>query len=85
MVTVCGALQLAGVNLISDTDRVPSVMSEELSGMVTSAVGSEVNTMVNVAVVPASEVSPEIADTTMLAVSLSILVDLFAGNHVAPR
>ena len=54
---------------------VPSVVSLELRPMVTSAVGCDVSTTVNVAVPPASVVvRPEVGVTVMPAASLSVLV-----------
>ena len=53
----------------------PSVVSLELSPIVTSAVGCELSTTVNVAVPPASVVvRPEVGVTVMPTVSLSVLV-----------
>ena len=54
---------------------VPSVASLELTPIVTSAVGCEFRTIVNVAVPPASVVvRPDVGVTVMPAVSLSVLV-----------
>ena len=54
---------------------VPSVVSFELKPIVTSAVGCEFSTIVNVAVPPASVVvRPDVGVTVMPAVSLSVLV-----------
>ena len=54
---------------------VPSVVSFELTPIVTSAVGCEFSTTVNVAVPPASVVvRPDVGVTVMPAVSLSVLV-----------
>ena len=74
-VTVRGVFQLAAVNVRLDTLTVPSVVSLELRPIVTSAVGCDVNTTVNVAVPPASVVvRPKVGVTVMPAASLSVLV-----------
>ena len=65
--------QVAAVKVRLLVETVPSVMSELLMPMVTSAVGSEVSTTVKVAVPPASVVGPLIAETVMPAVSSSWL------------
>ena len=65
-VTVCGAFQLAAVNVRLAGATVPSVVSLELSAIVTSAVGCAVSTTVKVAVPPASVVvRPEVGVTVM--------------------
>mgnify|MGYP003339582786 CR=1 FL=1 len=71
-----GVLQSAAVNVTDAGDTVPSVVSFELSPMVTSAVGCASSTTVKVAVPPASVVFPEIADTVTPEASLSVLVTL---------
>ena len=74
-VTVCGIFQLAVVKVTLDTLIVPSVVSLELSPMVTSAVGCELSTTANVAVPPASVVvRPAVGLTMMPTVLLSMLV-----------
>ena len=82
IVTVCAVFQFTEVNLTSLTETEPSVISDELTGITTSAVGSDVSIIVNVAVVPASEVLPDTADTAILAISLSniVIVDAKAST-----
>ena len=74
-VTVCATFQFAGVNVrLAGADRA-LVVSLELSAIVTSAVGCDVSTTVNVAVPPASVVvRPEVGVTVMPAASLSVFV-----------
>ena len=55
-VTVWAVLQFELVRVTEVGESVPSVASEVERGMVTSAVGSELRTMVKVAVPPASVV-----------------------------
>ncbi len=55
-------------------ETVPSLVSEEETAVVTSAVGSAVKTTVKVAVAPASVVLPLMAETVKAEVSLSVLV-----------
>ena len=74
IVIVCATFQFTGVKVTLDTDTAPSVVSEELTGITTSAVGSDVSTIVNVAVVPDSAVVPDIDDATISATSSSVLV-----------
>ena len=84
-VTVCGTFQLAGVNVRLDWLIVPSVVSVELSAIVTSAAGCDVRTIVYVAVPPASVVvRPEVGVTVMPVTSLSALVTrtLLASNRL---
>ena len=65
-VTVWATFQLAGVKVRLEVDRVPSVVSELLSPIVTLAVGAASSTTPNWAVPPASvTVSPLIGDTVM--------------------
>ena len=74
-VTVCGTFQFAVVKVRLAGLTVPSVVSLELSPMVTSAVGWVFSTTVKVAVPPASVVvRPDVGVTVMPAVSLSVLV-----------
>ena len=75
-VTVCGVFQFALVKVrLAGLDRRPRAVLLELSPIVTSAVGCEFRTTVNVAVPPASVVvSPDVGVTVMPAVSLSVLV-----------
>ncbi len=63
-VTVFAVRASAGVNVSEVGETVPSVRSELLRSMVTSAVGTEVKATVNVAVPPASEVTrPDVGVT----------------------
>ena len=80
IVTVCAVFQFTVVNLTSVIETVPSVISDDITGITTSAVGSESNTIVNVAVAPASEVSPDTADTIIFAISLSVLTTEISDN-----
>ncbi len=74
-VTVFGVRASAAVNVSEAGETVPSVRSELLRPMVTSAVGTEVRTTVNVAVPPPSEVTrPLVGVTTIAATSSSVLV-----------
>ena len=74
-VIVCGVFQLAVVKVTLAALTVPSVVSFELTPIVTFAVGCEFSTIVNVAVPPASVVvRPDVGVTVMPAVSLSVLV-----------
>ena len=61
---------------------VPSVVSLEVTLIVTFAVGCELRTTVNVAVPPASVVFPEIADTVMPKKSLSVVVAVRAVTAI---
>ena len=63
-VTVCGVLQFADVNVSEAGLTVPSVVSLELTAMVTSAVGWLSSTTVKVAVPPASVVVNAVAGVT---------------------
>ena len=72
--TVCGVFQFRFVNVRLAGPTVPSVVSPELRPTVTSAVGRDVSTTVNVAVPPASVVGPEIGETVIPALSLSVFV-----------
>jgi len=75
MVMVCGTFQFTVVNVTLPALTVPSVVSVELSPIVTSAVGWAFNTTVNVAVPPASVVtSPDVGTTVIPAVSSLVLV-----------
>ena len=65
-VTVCAVFQFAAVNVSDAGLTVPSVVSFELSPIVTSAVGCASSTTVKVAVPPASVVvSPLVGVTVM--------------------
>ncbi len=70
--TVCGVFQFDAVNVTDAGATVPSVVSSELSGIVTFAVGSVFRTTVKVAVPPASVVSPLMVETVIPAISLSV-------------
>ncbi len=61
----------------------PSVVSDELTGITTSPVGSVVNTTVTQAVVPASVVAPDIADINMFATSLSWFIKVMSALSIA--
>src|SRR5512132_2429522 len=74
-VIVCGTLQSPAVNVIEAGATVPSVRSELLTPIVTSAVGWVFSTIVKLAVPPASVVtSPATGATVMPATSSSMLV-----------
>ncbi len=67
-VTVCGTFQSAGVNVRLAGETVPSVVSELLSGMVTSDAGGLLRSTKKVAVPPAWVVSrPEFGATVIPA------------------
>ena len=71
-VTVCAVFQLAALKTSEAILTVPSLVSLELMGMVTSAVGSELSRTVKFTLPPASVVVvPEGADTVIPAVSSS--------------
>src|SRR5437016_2846648 len=73
-VTVCGVFQLADVKVSEAGATVPSVVSSELSPIVTGAVGWLVSLTANVAVAPASDVtSPLVGNTTIPAESSSVV------------
>ena len=74
-VTVCATFQFAVVKVRLAGRTVPSVVSLELSAIVTLAVGCVLSTTVNVAVPPASVVvRPVVGVTVIPAASLSVLV-----------
>ena len=73
-VTVWGVSQLLGVNVNDVGETVPSVVSSDESGIVTSSVGWVFRTTVKVWDVPSSEVSPEIVPIVKPAVSSSKLL-----------
>ena len=76
-VTLWATFQLAAVKVREAVERVPSVVSELLRPMVTSAVGCELRTTEKEAVPPFSVVtSPAVGVTVMPAVSLSLLMRL---------
>lgn len=72
-VIVCAVSQLLDVNVRLDALTVPSVVSELVTAIDTSAAGSVSSTTVNVAVPPASVVLPLIAPTVTPAVPLLLL------------
>ena len=65
-VTVWGISQLALVKVRLDGPTVPSVVSLELRPIVTSAIGRDVSTTVNVAVPPASVVVRPLVGVTVM-------------------
>ena len=73
-VTVWTTFQLPLVNVTEADESVPSPSSLDESATVTSSVGSLSRTIVNVAVPPASVVTPEMALTVIAASSSSVLV-----------
>ena len=76
-VTVCAVLQFAAVNTSEAVLTVPSLVSRELIGIVTLAVGSESRRTEKVTLPPVSEVVvPEGAETMIAAVSSSWLIKL---------
>ena len=83
-VTVCGTFQLTFVKVRLAGLTVPSAALLELSAIVTSAVGWLVSTTVNVAVPPASVVGPEIGETVMPAMSLSVFVTVTSAASRPP-
>ena len=70
----CGIFQLAEVNVKLAGKTVPSEASPELKSIITFAAGSELRTIVNVAIVPLSVVFPLIAETVIPAISSSVFV-----------
>src|SRR3569623_1001717 len=60
MTTLCGAFQLSGVNVSSDVETVPSVVSFDATGIVTFASGWLCSTTVNCAVPPPSVVTRQV-------------------------
>ncbi len=74
MVTVWIPLQFVGVNVRLAGETVPSEVSELLTAIVTSAVGSLIRLIVKVACPPSSVVLPLIFPTVTPATSLSILI-----------
>ena len=86
-VTVCAVFQFALVNVSDAGDTVPAAVSSDDRSTSTSAVGSAVNTTVNVAVPPASVVvRPEVGVTVTPDASLSVLLtDTLAGFKPSPR
>src|SRR5688572_15452060 len=82
-VTVCGTLQSPLPKVRDAGATVPSVRSDELSAMVTSAVGSVSSTIVNVVAPPASDVaSPATGTTVMPATSSSVLVTATSAGSI---
>ena len=73
---VWATFQSPGVKVILDTAKVPSVVSDELTGITTSLVGSDVSTIVNVAGAPDSVVVPDIDDATIPATLSSVLTTI---------
>jgi len=73
-VTVRGAFQFAVVNVIVVGETWPSVASIADSVIVTSAVGSDVNATVNVALVPDSLVGPEILGAALARLPADAMV-----------
>ena len=71
---VCGIFQLIGVNVTLLTDIVPSAVLSLLKEMVTSSVGSDVNTIVNEPVEPSSLVRLSVTFTVAPAISSSLIV-----------
>ena len=70
--TICGESQFADVKTTEEGDTVPSLVSSEVSPIVTFAVGSESRTIVKRAMPPASVVvSPLVGLTVIPAVSSS--------------
>ena len=65
-VTVCAVFQLAVVKVRLAGETVPSVVSLELSAIVTSAVGCVLSTTVKVAVPPASVVVSPVVGVTVI-------------------
>ena len=65
-VTVWGISQLALVKVRLDLLTVPSVVSLELRPIVTSAIGRDISTTVNVAVPPASVVVRPLVGVTVM-------------------
>ena len=73
-VTVCGTFQFAAVNVTLAGETVPSVVSLDESGIVTSAVGCEVSTTVKVTDVPASEVEVPLGAPTVIPADVVVRV-----------
>ena len=68
-----GEIQFADVNVTLEAEIVPSAVLLLLSAIVTSAVGCEFKTIVKLLAPPASVVvKPEVGETVMPAVSLSV-------------
>src|SRR5438132_12910944 len=82
-VTVCGVLQLLGVNVRVATFGEPWPGFELFRPTVTFAVGLLVSWTWKVAVLPASVVKPEVGVTRMLATSVSWFVTV-TGGVVSP-
>ncbi len=75
-VTVCGAFQSAAVKVRLAGETTPSAVLLDASGIVTSAVGCDPSTTVNVTDVPASDVEVPLGVPTVIpATSLSVFVN----------
>ncbi len=80
-VTVCGVIQSAAVNVRLAGDTAPSAGLLDTSGTVTSPVGCEFRTTVNVTDVPVSDVEvPVGVPMTIAAVSSSAFVNGRSGR-----
>ena len=82
-VTVCAVFQVPVVKVSAAGATVPSLVSLEVTAIVTSAVGWALSTTVNVAVPPASVVLPEIVLTVNPEASLSVFVTLTSEASTA--